>query len=90
MVLKSNSWLYWDNLTVVLYSVFVWLLLLELSHFHRSPGEARDGSVESHPSCRILVGDASIGSFLDFLGRPPIFCLAHFCRLGMALSVDSS
>ena len=42
-----------------------------------SPGEARDGSVESRPSCRILVGDASIETFLDFWGCPPIFCLAQ-------------
>ena len=70
---------------MMLHSVLVWLLLLELSHFHRSPGEATDGSVESHPSCRIPVGDDSIaiGTFLDFLGRPPKFCLAHFWQTGL-------
>ena len=75
---------------MVLHSVLVWLLLLELSHFHRSLGEARDGSVESHPSCRILVGDASIGTFLDFGDVLPSFAWHTSGRLDMALSVDSS
>ena len=77
---ESNSWLLeqFDCGATFCTCLVIVARVITLS----SPGEARDGSVESHPSCRILVGDASIGTFLDFLGRPPIFYLAHFWQTG--------
>ena len=90
MVLKTMRWKaipgYWDNLTVVLHSVLVWLLLLELSHFHL---------LEKLEMNHILLVEyllemPLLGHFLIFWDVLPSFAWHTSGRLDMALSVDSS
>ena len=86
MVLKTGRWKatpgYWDRQFDCGATFCTCLVIVARVITLSSPGEATDGLVESHPSCGILVGDASIGTFLDVLGRPSIFCSAHFWQTG--------